>query len=361
QFYLNSGLKDSAKNRAIVDSRWEEIQREISLGIFDPTLDRYRFGVKEIPENIEYSLSDLWEKFTEFKSSQLEQTTLLGKYKSVGRYINRLPSQKLTDAATIRRWMLANFTGYMAWQLLGTFSSCCDWACKSGLITSNPFVNLKIQKPKKSSRDDDDFRAFTLEQRDIIIRAFESHPKHSHYTALVKFLFWTGCRPGEAFALTWGDISSDCCRISITKSKNYHRILKGTKNGKKRIFPCRSGSKLQSLLLSMRPADAKPTDSVFLSKIGKQMNSDTMDAFWREGRSQRGKVVYQYPGVVRELAAEGKVPYLKPYATRHTFATHAISSGISLDKVAYWLGDNTATVLTYYCHPEVAASDCPDF
>ncbi|MBD2388872.1 Arm DNA-binding domain-containing protein, partial [Cylindrospermum sp. FACHB-282] len=38
QFYLNSGLKDSAKNRAIVDSRWEEIQREISLGIFDPTL-----------------------------------------------------------------------------------------------------------------------------------------------------------------------------------------------------------------------------------------------------------------------------------------------------------------------------------
>ncbi|AFZ24758.1 site-specific recombinase XerD [Cylindrospermum stagnale PCC 7417] len=360
QFYLNSGLKDSAKNRVIVDSRWEEIQREISLGIFDPTLVRYRFGVKEIPQTIEYSLSELWEKFTEFKSAQLEQTTLLGKYKSVRRYVDRLPSQKLADAAIIRNWMLVNFTSYMTWQLLGDFCSCCEWAVGCGLIKENPFAKLKIQKPKKSSRDDD-YRAFTLEQRDIIIQAFENHPKHSHYAPLIKFLFWSGCRPGEAFALTWGDISNDCCRISINKSRNYHRILKGTKNGKKRVFPCQSGSKLQSLLLSIRPVGAIATDLVFVSTIGKQINSDSMSVFWRSRRSQRGEIKYKYPGVVRELADKGIVPYLKPYATRHTFATWAISSGNSPDKVAYWLGDNTATVLAYYCHPEVAASECPDF
>jgi integrase len=66
-------------------------------------------------------------------------------------------------------------------------------------------------------------------------------------------------------------------------------------------------------------------------------------------------------GVVRELASSDTVPYLKVYSTRHTFATWAIASGISPEKVAYWLGDNIKTVLKYYCHPDVTKTECPDF
>ncbi|WP_242038916.1 hypothetical protein [Anabaena lutea] len=50
-----------------------------------------------------------------------------------------------------------------------------------------------------------------------------------------------------------------------------------------------------------------------------------------------------------------------PYSTRHTFATWAIASGITPDKVALWIGDEVATVLKHYCHPNVVEADCPDF
>nr|WP_232224271.1 tyrosine-type recombinase/integrase [Mastigocladopsis repens] len=173
----------------------------------------------------------------------------------------------------------------------------------------------------------------------------------------MKFLFWTGARPGEAFALTWGDISNDCCRITINKSCNGHRIKKGTKNGKKRVFPCQKGSKLQALLLDIRPTSCNPTDLIFLSKTGRPLNSSIMFSCWNEWKSKNIK----YPGVVKSLANAGDVSYLKPYAMRHTFATWAISSGVSPDKVALWIGDTVETVLTYYCHPEIVSAECPDF
>ncbi|MBD2301795.1 tyrosine-type recombinase/integrase, partial [Nostoc sp. FACHB-190] len=183
----------------------------------------------------------------------------------------------------------------------------------------------------------------------------------SCYAPLVKFLFFTGTRPGEAFALTWGDISNDCCRININKSCNVHRIRKGTKNGKKRVFPSEPGSKLQRMLLNHRPESYNPSDLVFLSKAGSPMNSGVMFSFWHEWKSNRGEKTYKYPGVVKSLADEGHIPYLKPYSTRHTFATWAISSGISPDKVALWIGDTVETVLKYYCHPEIVSAECPDF
>jgi integrase len=61
------------------------------------------------------------------------------------------------------------------------------------------------------------------------------------------------------------------------------------------------------------------------------------------------------------LAQKGLIPYLHAYSTRHTFATWAIATGCTPDKVAYWIGDDVQTVLKYYCHPSVSATECPDF
>ncbi|MBD2386488.1 tyrosine-type recombinase/integrase, partial [Cylindrospermum sp. FACHB-282] len=355
QFYLNSGLKDSAKNRAIVDSRWEEIQREISLGIFDPTLDRYRFGVKHsipLEIKIEYSLSEVWEKFCEFQKHQIEKTTILGKYHDMERRILKFPSNSLNDAPIIRDWILANYSRFTAWDTISHLIRCCDWAVESKVIIINPFKNLNILRPKKKSTDSD-YRAYNAQQRDLIISAFETDSLFGYYTPLIKFLFWCGSRHGEAFALQWKDISADCTKIKIYQSCNSEGILKGTKNSKKRLFPCSPGSKLNLLLLDLRQ-NSSDDDLIFRSKTGEKMNSIILGGCWRISSWGRD-------GVVRRLEKEGQVPYLRPYGTRHTFATLAIASGVSPDKVAYWLGDDVATVLKFYCHPEVVAADCPDF
>ncbi|GAX44691.1 phage integrase family protein [Tolypothrix sp. NIES-4075] len=364
QFFISTGLKDTKPNRGLVRSRRDAIAIDIALGRFDPTLESYKFKATKNkiaapvfnPCKSELDLQQIWDKYVEFKSVQIEKTTILTRYRTITKFITRLPSYSLDDAPKIRDFILSNLTHYMAWEALMYFSRCCEWAVDSGLITNNPFSKLKIYKPKKKSMDDER-QAFTIEQRDLIIQTFEQHPLHSHYAPLVKFLFWTGVRPGEAFALTWEDIDNICCRITINKSCNVHKIKKSTKNNKKRVFRCRVGSKLQNLLLSIRPTHCNPANLVFLSKSNQPMNSAIMFGFWNEWKSGKSK----YCGVVKSLANAGKIPYLKPYATRHTFVTWAISSGTSPDKVALWIGDTVETVLKHYCHPEIIEAECPDF
>lgn len=368
QFFISTGLKDTKRNREIVRSKRDAIANDIALERFDPTLNSYQFKATKQVDPVpllqtlnpkhQLDLQQLWEKFTDFQSSQLEQTTILGTYRKIGNMIKQSPTRNLNEAPKIRDWLLANFSHFTAWANLTDYSRCCKWACDSTLIAYNPFEKLQIQKPKAKYRD---YKAFTLDQRDLIINSFEQHQIHQHYASLVKFLFWTGARPGEAFALTWGDISPDYRRISINKSQNFKGIKKGTKNGKQRVFPVQKDSKLHQLLISIKPKNASSTELIFLSKTGKPINSDTFILFWKENRTKSNSNVYRYLGVVAELATQGKLPYLKPYATRHTFATWAITSGLSVDKVASLIGDTVQTVLKYYCHPEIVDFECPDF
>jgi integrase len=354
QFQISTGLKETKRNRDIVRLRRDAISTDISLGQFDPTLERYQFRTSAIkpapiPPKSKMDLGDLWEMFTEFQSTQIEATTIYATYKVVSRTIDRLPSRLLSDAPKIRNWLMENTSQFMASKYLLRFDQCCRWALDEEIIKANPFENLKIKKIKHSTGK---CRAFTIEQRDIIISTFDSDDRFSHYSNLLKFLFWTGCRHGEAFALTWKDISPDCLRINISKAKNLLGIEKGTKNGKTRVFQCSPGSKLHSLLLSMKTGSRDAL--LFSTKRGRPLTSSALSHAWnRDGKNQIG--------VVKGLANSGKVPYLNPYATRHTFATWAIASGNSPDKVAYWIGDNVNTVLRYYVHPEATKGECPDF
>lgn len=356
QFYLATGLKDNKTNRDLVKARVEIIERDIALNRFDDTLESYKFANYKQPEPLKQpaSLISLWNDYVSFQSQHLEQSTLNTDYKLVTGIINNLPTQSLNNVAIIRDWLLAEYSYHTAFKSLAAFSRCCKWAINSNLLDVNPFEKVQIPKLKKQSNDNQ-HEAYTLDERDLIISAFEVHPNFAHYTSLIKFLFWTGCRPGEAFALTWSDISDDCCRISINKAyaSNVHKI-KGTKNNKRRVFICQKNSKLQLLLLSTKPqSPAKDQQLIFANKSGGRLNLQMIDTVWRGQRQSKG--------VVTELAEKGIVPYKKIYTTRHTFATWAIASGISPEKVAYWLGDDIKTVLTYYCHPDVTKTACPDF
>lgn len=348
QFQLATRLKDTKKNRELVRVKRDIIANDIALGQFDPTLERYQFraiaSFSHAPpppqRKDDYDLKGLWELFLEFQVSQLQPTTIYINYRTIGSLIEKMPTQALTKAPAIKNWLLKNYSLPMAWRYLGKLSQCCRWALDEGLIEVNPFEQVKIKRPKPG-----DTQAFTLEQRDLIIQAFENDGTFSHYASLVKFLFWTGCRHGEAFALRWDDISDDCTAITFSKSRNLLGIEKTTKNGKVRNFECGKDSRLCNLLSGM-----KSKGPVFLTKHGSRMTSSVMGIIWN-----------RRAGVVGTLADKGVVPYLRPYSTRHTFATWAIASGMTPDRVAYWIGDDIETVLHYYVHPEASKGICPDF
>jgi integrase len=104
--------------------------------------------------------------------------------------------------------------------------------------------------------------------------------------------------------------------------------------------------------LSIRPPAPKPTDLIFTTQHGKPLCSQYLAKVWKG----RGDLL----GVVKELAIAGKVPYLKPYTSRHTFATLALAKNIPAIDVAYWMGDEVDTVHKYYSHPTSVKSECPD-
>ncbi|MEH1826548.1 MAG: hypothetical protein V7L22_14465 [Nostoc sp.] len=62
----------------------------------------------------EYNLLELWNKFTDYQETQIEQTTILNRYNRVLLFTQRLPTHFLDDAVKIRDWLLGSTTRKMA-------------------------------------------------------------------------------------------------------------------------------------------------------------------------------------------------------------------------------------------------------
>jgi integrase len=134
---------------------------------------------------------------------------------------------------------------------LTNINACCNWALKSQLIDANPFTGMASEiKLTKGGQEDLDIRSFSREERDIIINAFEESKIYKYYSPLVKFLFFTGCRPSEAIAIQWKQISADWRFVtfeqSITISSKGLAIKDGLKTQSSRKFPINNQLNLHS-------------------------------------------------------------------------------------------------------------------
>lgn len=93
-------------------------------------------------------------------------------------------------------------------------STTLDSAVKDGLIKKNPMAPL--EKPRVSKKLLD---LFTRDEAERIIQyLYASLAKYSKiYAALYEFLFFTGLRPGEAFALRWDEVDEEARRIHVCR------------------------------------------------------------------------------------------------------------------------------------------------
>lgn len=342
--YLTLGLDDNAINRKKAELTASTIELDILNNAFDFTLAKYKpqkNKTRDDKPDTPLDLSELWERYTNYRRSQIAETTLRIGYTVVSNHISKLPSQTLTNANKIRDYLLANLSRDSAKRTLASISACCDWAVESGLIDLNPFQGMakkiKVVKDVNSTID-----PFSVEERDAIIQAFETDPVYSFYAGYVKFLFMTGCRTGEAVGLQWKHISSDCSKVYFSQSvSTQHQIRKDTKTHKTRVFPCNKS--LQSLLLSIKPENCDPESLVFPGRKGGLLNARSfIENAWK-GRSDRSE------GIVTRLVREGKVQrYRTQYNTRHSFITHCLESGVSIVQVAKWVGNSPEIIMKHY-------------
>lgn len=401
-------MKDTPENwqRAIAIA-WrieEDLQHSDWQKLFDPTFAKYGLKTKytaelklaaPIPESEpEMTVGAMWEDYLIWKQPQLQPTTFELLYKVS--YTNPLKG-KVFDKKNRVYSLLDNpiWDAHLSEQMGDYFSrfTCCV-ATKRSILTAlseaflriqsqgktnlslNPFVGFnsvatinKTDKYKVVNNDgsllrwwdtednetdaeEKDRRAFTKDERDIIIKAFYESDKPATRQAapLIEFLFLTGCRSGEAFALEWKDIflgkEKDCIRFN----KSYNGRLKNTqvtKTGEVRIF--KIYPKLENLLLQIKPVNAKPTDLVFTQLNGKSWYIGQLAKLWNTYELNHSKKTYVYPGVVTALVESGAIDcYLSPYHTRHTFITLQAHAGTDLLLLATACGNSVEVIQRHY-------------
>jgi integrase len=351
--YLSLGVADSKTARAMAEMKAKQIELDILSGNFDETLEKYQpqaaISAREsepLPESKPTgpSLNELWEKFVEYKRPQCSPNTMYYVYSTFSKYIEQLPTQDLERAPEIRDFAVNTFPIESCKRFVVRLNACCKWAHKSGLISSNPFEGMaqEIKPPKaKRKNEERDIFPFTVDERDAIIQAIQANTfcnphsayKHDHYAGYVAFLFMTGCRPSEAIALQWKNISRDFSTVSFERAVittgSGQSMRDGLKTQERRRFPC--NPKLQALLRSIKPDGLDSEGLVFPGFSGKVLNTAS------------------FRRTVWKPVLEGlKIEYRKPYQTRHTFITLALEHGLDAKDVARLVGNSAEVIYRHY-------------
>jgi integrase len=349
--YISTGLENTPDNKKKAQMLAWDIEADItanSLQSYQIYIDRIKPKKVKVAPTAPLTLSDLWQRYCDYKQPQLAATTYSQDYcKKWANHIAKLP-QSLTAGVAIRDILITQTSIDTAKRLLTVLAACGSWAVKSGLITANPFIGLAadLKRPKTERA----INPFSTPERDSILLAFQEHPTHRHYYSFVRFLFLTGCRTGEAIGLQWKHIASDLSAITFAQSYSSKlRTIKCTKTGTTRKFPCNAD--LRGLLATIKPIDAKPTDLVFTSPTGLPIdNGKFTNRVWK-GCKAGDKT---YSGILPILIDSGAVAaYRCPYNTRHTFITMMLEAGLTIPQVAKLVGNSPEIVLKHYAGSSV--------
>jgi integrase len=330
---IPGGKFDNSDDLKAAQAIAAQIEGDLRTGNFDPTLAKYgptasiqkgidaaNQALKELREKqAGHDLKDLWERYKAFKIPMIAPTTLKIDFGRRMKFLENLPTTQLSEAASIRNWIIANKPPAQARKILIQINACCDWALISGLIEVNPFAKM-AQQIKVMSDEDSEVNPFSLAERDLIIEAFERD--FPFYAPLVKFCFFTGCRPSEAIALEWPDLRGKRLTFHSTFSDGEHGAK--LKTQKKRTIT------LNDRAIAALPE--KTNNLIFPSPKGKFLDwHNFANRAWR-------KVLEGLP----------EIEYRHPKQMRHTFITERILAGDSPVNVGKYVGNSTTTIFRRY-------------
>jgi integrase len=338
----------------------------------DITLKKYKpFALEKTSEQIKLKNPELIELYNEFVKTVIKPNVDQVTYKHYTLdYLSILKdcisADIVADSIKIFDALKAATTPQQVRLILDVLYNLLEWCKRREIVeksTHNPYRAYKKDIPGKSKQarpnhiieqdlvEDDDYRGYSPEEAEHIVKALASRGKTQNLYSLVGlFLFLTGCRPSEAIGLQWQDINEDCSVITFRrvfcKRTKEEKGLKTKRFGKeKRTFPC--GKRLQSLLKEMKEKqnNPNPKSKVFLSQENKPVYWDSFYRIWAgiHGNS------HDQDGVIEMLAREGKVRfYLKPYATRHSFINWQLANGMSPANVAKLVGNSPEVIYKHY-------------
>ena len=203
-------------------------------------------------------------------------------------------------------------------------------AHRDGLIPANPFTNLRLETPKGRK----DLTALTepeiLELADAALPALGEYG--SEFRALLIFLGYVGCRPGELCCIRRDDLDPSAGEVTIRYSLDGQGGEKAPKNGKPRVVT------------------VPPPALAALADVPVRIGSPYLFHTRGGKRLSKGMLSYSFRLVRQRWAKRDKFDL---YELRHACATLLMERGLPPHVVANQLGhtDGGALVQRLYGHP----------
>lgn len=285
----------------------------------------------------------IWLSYVEYKTPYVAPSTVVRDYAKFEKRILKMMKNRpdLNDARDIRTWLVENFSLETARRTIQQFNAACKFAVAMNDLPFNPFEGLTRYWGKSRTVIEENYTAFTSDERAAIIEAFETD--HPFYAPWVKFLFLSGCRPEEASALRWGDVASDFSEILINKALPVDtRIEQPTKTYRSTRFPCNAQMKLLlQELWDKNYSDGLSPEDFSRSWLIPSVKGKPFD--YKNFQSRYWKPV------VEQLVRDRKVAfYFSEYHARHTFITELVKKGIDEQDISYICRTSVAMIQRCY-------------
>ncbi|MFK5914147.1 MAG: site-specific integrase [Woeseiaceae bacterium] len=184
------------------------------------------------------------------------------------------------------------------------------------IITENPMLDFKSYKIAKK-----DPAVFTPTQIDNILSNF-----NNELLWFYTFSFWTGLSTGEQIGLQWGDIDFESNAFFIRRSISSGKFIEETKNDV-RWRKVELLSPAIEALTKLKPRNFDSNPEKYNSTYVFQ-NPRTKD-HWR---------IDPLTNAWKEALKKAEVKYIRPYNTRHTFASIMLSAGLPASWIRQQMG-----------------------
>ncbi|NEP41743.1 MAG: site-specific integrase [Okeania sp. SIO2H7] len=352
-----TGESNWSKAEAIARAIYLDWQHPESDRLLDLTLTKY-LGKSEtsptrgqlptfvdIEEKRTFLIKEIWADYTAYHLVGKKSTTCQA-YEKFGNKLKEWGDKPINrETARLIRQKFIEQNTQSAKSTIAALRRAVDWAIAEEKFTgANPFVNIAqeiIVKKRVDKITDLPFEYVAFEDKEVQLILKKFKIKFPQYHNFFRFKFLTGCRTGEARALTWEDVKFDVGVIFFNKTFSGKTLSQGTKGqrGRSRQFPLTE--KLSTWLLSLQ----KQANShlIFPNTRGNYLDDGILSKAWGQLPKPDRKT-----GVVAELAMQGELKYLPPYNTRHTFINYCIEQGIDTMTIAAWCGNSDRVIESVY-------------
>jgi len=352
QITIGSASKESL---TIAKAKAGQIDLDIMMGQFDQSLVKYdNSKIVPINSNIEIpnkpNLLACWEHYKKLSVDKVSQNTVKNQWVLVDNQFSKINDKSLfefTNASKLVLTMLDSLAPSTVDRIFTDVNAAFNLANELGFIDErkNPYSALKKRGLIDSNQDSSKRtrEAFTPSEIKVIWDAFTDNRyspdknayNHSYYLSFVQFCSLTGCRPGEAIALTWGDIKIKPDRTWINFCKSYSKGSLGpTKTGETRLFPV--NDQLQEMIDQFPRID---------NELGLMFPS-IKNKSYIDQHNFSNRI---FKPIVSRLVVDDLIEkYLPSYNLRHSFITRLIQSGVDIASVAKISGNSVEVILQSY-------------